>query len=71
MTRGTAYEFAGDTLFDAVGRAELRLQLTGGLEAWMPVGMAVNAVRALRLQAARYQVYLRTIPEEITPQNRL
>ena len=47
------------------------VQRTGGLEAWMPVGMAVDAVRALRLQAAHYQVYLRTIPEEITPQNRL
>ena len=47
------------------------VQRTGGLEAWMEVGMAVDAVRALRVQAAGYRVYLRKIPEEITPQNRL
>ena len=46
-------------------------QRTGGLEAWMEVGLAVDAVRVLRLRAAGYRVYLRTIPEEITPQNRL
>jgi hypothetical protein len=44
---------------------------TGGLEQWMDVGMAVDSVRALRLRAADYRVYLRTIPREITPQNRL
>ena len=44
---------------------------TGGLQGWLGVGMAVDAVRALRLRAAGYRVYLRQIPEEITPQNRL
>ena len=44
---------------------------TGGLQAWLGVEMAVDAVRALRLRAAGYRVYLRKIPEEITPQNRL
>ncbi len=44
---------------------------TGGLEAWIDGQVAVDAVRALRLRAAGYRVHLMTIPEEITPQNRL
>ena len=38
---------------------------SAGLKAWMDVGMAVDAVRVLRLRGAGYQVYLRTIPAEI------
>ena len=37
----------------------------------MDLGLAVDAVRAMRLRQAGYRVYLRTIPEEITPKNRL
>ena len=44
---------------------------TAGLEAWMPGDVAADAVRALRLRAAGYRVHVQTIPEEITPQNRL
>ena len=44
---------------------------TAGLEAWMEGSLAVDAVRALRLRAAGYRVHLQTIPQEITPQNRL
>ena len=44
---------------------------SAGLKAWMDVGLAVDAVRVVRLREAGYRVYLRTIPEEITPQNRL
>jgi hypothetical protein len=44
---------------------------TAGLEAWMEGSLAVDAVRALRLRAAGYRVHLQTLPEAITPQNRL
>jgi hypothetical protein len=44
---------------------------TGGLHPWMDVGLAVDAVRALRLRAAGYRVHLQKISEDITPQNRL
>jgi len=44
---------------------------TAGLEAWMEGSLAVDAVRALRLRAAGYRIHLQTIPEAITPQNRL
>lgn len=44
---------------------------SAGLKAWMEIGVAVDAVRAVRLREAGYRVYLRTIPEEITPKNRL
>jgi hypothetical protein len=44
---------------------------TGGLKGWMDVGLAADTMRALRLRAAGYRVYMRKIPEEITPQSRL
>ena len=44
---------------------------SAGLKAWMEIGLAVDTVRVLRLRAAGNRVYLRTIPAEITPQNRL
>lgn len=44
---------------------------TAGLEVWMEGRLAVDAVRALRLRQAGYRVHLQTIPDEITPQNRL
>jgi hypothetical protein len=44
---------------------------TGGLDGWMDGPLAVDATRAARLQAAGYQVLTRTIPESITPKNRL
>jgi hypothetical protein len=44
---------------------------TGGLSPWMPSDLAVDAVRALKLKDAGYQVYTAAIPHSITPKNRL
>ena len=44
---------------------------TGGLEGWMDGPLAVDATRAARLNAAGYNVLARTIPDAITPKNRL
>jgi hypothetical protein len=44
---------------------------TGGLEGWIDGPLAVDVVRAARLEAAGYTVMTRTIPAEITPKNRL
>lgn len=44
---------------------------TGGLEGWMPADLAIDATRAARLTAAGYQVRTQTIPQAITPKNRL
>lgn len=44
---------------------------TGGLTPWMPPDLAVDAVRALKLRAAGYDIYTAAIPSAITPKNRL
>lgn len=44
---------------------------TGGLEGWMDPALAIDAVRAARLERAGYRVRTQTIPAEITPKNRL
>lgn len=44
---------------------------TGGLRGWMDGPLAVDATRAARLRAAGYTVLTSTIPESITPKNRL
>ena len=44
---------------------------TGNLEGWMDGPLAVDVVRAMRLQAADYRIYTRKIPGDITPKNRL
>jgi hypothetical protein len=44
---------------------------TGGLDGWLDGPLAVDVMRAARLKAAGYTVMTRTIPEEITPKNRL
>jgi len=44
---------------------------TGGLSGFLPVALAVDATRVARLRAAGYDVVTQTIPEEITPHNRL
>jgi hypothetical protein len=49
----------------------VRLGETAGLEAWMDGALAVDTMRALRLRSAGYRISLLTIPEDITPQNRL
>lgn len=43
----------------------------GGLLGWMEATLAIDAARAGRLSAAGYKVITTTIPEEITPRNRL
>ena len=44
---------------------------TGGVEAWLPVGLAVDAMRSARLRSEGYKVFASVIPEDITPENRL
>jgi hypothetical protein len=43
----------------------------GRLEGWLDVPLAVDVTRAARLTAAGYRVRTQTIPEAITPKNRL
>ncbi len=43
----------------------------GGLSGWMDRDLAIDSVRAARLREAGYRVWTRTIPEDITPENRL
>lgn len=44
---------------------------TGGLLGWMDLSLAMDATRAGRLRAAGYHVLAQSIPESITPKNRL
>lgn len=41
------------------------------LSGWMDGALAIDAARAMRLEAAGYRVWTQTIPEAITPRNRL
>ncbi|MEM1025236.1 MAG: methyltransferase [Myxococcota bacterium] len=50
----------------AVGRGDL-----GGLTGWLSPAMAMDVSRAAALRARSYHVHTQTIPEAITPQNRL
>jgi hypothetical protein len=43
----------------------------GALTGWLESSVAVDVVRAMRLEARGYRVWTQTIPETITPQNRL
>jgi hypothetical protein len=43
----------------------------GGLLGFLPLPLAVDATRVARLRAAGYEVVTQTIPEEISPHNRL
>src|SRR5918993_1639762 len=43
----------------------------GPLAGWLGGPIAIDAVRAMRLQGRGYQVRTQTIPDAITPQNRL
>eukprot|EP00193_Tetraselmis_chui_P008217 CAMPEP_0177765880 /NCGR_PEP_ID=MMETSP0491_2-20121128/8222_1 /TAXON_ID=63592 /ORGANISM="Tetraselmis chuii, Strain PLY429" /LENGTH=232 /DNA_ID=CAMNT_0019282247 /DNA_START=29 /DNA_END=728 /DNA_ORIENTATION=+ len=44
---------------------------TGGLEAWLPLGAAVDATRVARLRRSGYDVSCSTISADITPENRV
>mgnify|MGYP003694449743 CR=1 FL=1 len=43
----------------------------GALSGWVDKPMAIDIMRALRLQQRGYRTWTQTIPEEITPKNRL
>lgn len=44
---------------------------TGALTGWLNGALAVDVMRATKLRALGWQVWTQTIPEEITPHNRL
>jgi len=50
----------------AVGKGDL-----GGLGGWVDGALAIDVTRAARLRAHGYSVHTQTIPEAITPKNRL
>lgn len=43
----------------------------GGLEGWMDGPLAMDAARVSRLRSQGYRVFTQSIPEDITPKNRL
>ncbi|MEQ8278634.1 MAG: methyltransferase domain-containing protein [Deltaproteobacteria bacterium] len=43
----------------------------GGLAGWLEPSLAIDVVRAARLRDAGYDVHTQTIPDTITPKNRL
>ena len=45
--------------------------VAGGLTGWLTTPMAIDVMRAMRLQGAGYTIWTQTIPAAITPQNRL
>ncbi len=71
-----------DTIIDSAARAGARLAVLpcchdtktgnlGGLEGWLDGPLAIDVTRAVRLHTAGYTIMTRTIPEDITPKNRL
>jgi hypothetical protein len=71
-----------DRVIDAAGAARARVAVlpcchdletcdAGPLTGWLDGAMAVDAMRAARLAARDYEVWTQTIPETITPKNRL
>jgi hypothetical protein len=44
---------------------------SGDLSGWMTDDLAIDAVRAMRLQKHGYRIWTKMIPSEITPRNRL
>lgn len=44
---------------------------TGGLTGWLDGALAVDVMRAVRLEQRGYRVWTQTIPGDITPKNRL
>lgn len=47
------------------------LRERGALDGWLDGALAVDVERATRLRAGGYQIWTQTIPEEISPKNRL
>jgi hypothetical protein len=50
---------------------DLTVNDTGALSGWMDRSLAVDVMRAVRLQQHGYRVWTQTIPASITPKNRL
>ena len=50
---------------------DLRVCDRGGLDGWIDGALAIDIVRATRLQAKGYRVWTLAIPKAITPKNRL
>lgn len=44
---------------------------TGGLSGWVDGAVAIDIMRATRLERGGYRIWTQTIPAEITPKNRL
>jgi hypothetical protein len=71
-----------DTVIEMAAAARSRLAVmpcchdldqadTGGLAGWVDKPLAVDTVRALNLRAQGWRLWTQTIPESITPHNRL
>jgi len=71
-----------DTIIDSAARAGARLAVLpcchdtktgdlGGMDGWLDGPLAIDVTRAANLRARGYTVITRTIPEDITPKNRL
>lgn len=71
-----------DAVLDAAAHARARVAVlpcchdaatcdAGPLTGWMDLSLAVDTVRALRLEARGYRVWTQTIPAAVTPKNRL
>jgi hypothetical protein len=50
---------------------DLALSQSGSLSGWMDESLAVDVMRAVRLEQRGYRIWTQTIPAAITPKNRL
>jgi hypothetical protein len=50
---------------------DVKASSTGGLDRWMDRTLAIDAVRAMRLQSRGYTIVTGKIPKDVTPKNRL
>ena len=82
VVSGHACGALADLVLDRAGAARARVAVlpcchnlaandAGSLAGWMDGPLAVDAMRAVRLEQRGYRVRTQTIPAEITPKNRL
>ena len=50
---------------------DLRVNDSGALRGWLDASLAVDVMRAVRLEERGYRVWTQAIPNDITPKNRL
>jgi len=50
---------------------DLALNDAGSVSGWLDGPLAIDVMRAVRLEQRGYRVWTQTIPAEITPKNRL